>query len=86
MLQKVSYWTLHINVELSQKYGKQENKHMMDCDVNSIFYTLLMSLPRAEASSFLHGEPILKAALAAATALSTSACNKQLKADERART
>jgi hypothetical protein len=36
-------------------------------------YTLFISFPRAEASSFLHSEPISNAALAAATALSTSA-------------
>jgi hypothetical protein len=49
---------------------------------NYIFYTLLRSFPRADASNFLQGEPILNAALAAATALSTSACNNQLKAEE----
>ena len=86
MLYKVSYWTLHKHVELPQKYGKQEKKHKMECDVNSIFYTLLRSFPRADASSVLQGEPILNAALAAATALSTSACNNQLKAEEQVRT
>jgi hypothetical protein len=35
--------------------------------------TLFISLPRAEAFSFLHSEPISNAALAAATARSTSA-------------
>lgn len=35
--------------------------------------TLFISLPRADASSFLHSEPILNASLAAATARSTSA-------------
>jgi hypothetical protein len=86
VLFKVSYWTLHTHVGLSQKYGKWEKKHIMECDVNSIFYTLLRSFPRADASIFLHGEHILKAALAAATALSTSACNNQLKAEEQVRT
>jgi len=46
---------------------------------------LLRSFPRADASIFLQGEPILNAALAAATALSTSACNNQLKAEEQVR-
>lgn len=35
--------------------------------------TLFISFPRVDASSFLHSEPILNAALAAATAWSTSA-------------
>ena len=30
---KVSYWTLHIHVELSPECGKQEKKHIMECDI-----------------------------------------------------
>ena len=32
-----SYWTLHIHVELSPKYGKQEKKHIMEYDVIPYF-------------------------------------------------